>query len=207
MNATPFSKIPATYQELCLRTEAPQTPEKWLAMLGDYRMLHGLCGLASELGELGAAAFHPTNGHHDWVNIQEEVGDCMWYIHLICDARGWDLATLFAQYDVPRLDATKYLSLSMYGLFEESALMFDRSKRRWAYGMLEDYDPVPLLKIIRYLEHIVAKSGASLETCQEMMLMKLQKRYPDRFTIGQAAARNLPAERSVMEPILAQDID
>jgi len=58
--------------------------------------LHMVLGLVTEVGEI-ADVFKKNMAYGkdvDWINIQEEIGDVMWYIANLCDLHGWDLRNI-----------------------------------------------------------------------------------------------------------------
>lgn len=61
--------------------------------LASVRLIHGVLGLTGETGELASAVEKWLYyGHElDETNIKEEVGDCLWYLALICNALRLDL--------------------------------------------------------------------------------------------------------------------
>jgi len=77
------------YIENCLRTESPVTDEMTsrVSTKRNIRLLHGVLGLSSEIGEcVDAIKKHIFYGKElDIVNIKEEIQDCLWYISLIFD--------------------------------------------------------------------------------------------------------------------------
>lgn len=84
---------PAAYQLMALRTECDQ--ERSAYNLKNYhpfstRLLHATIGLQGEVGELAGAIerWLYYNQPLDSVNVVEELGDCLWYIALACNALG-----------------------------------------------------------------------------------------------------------------------
>jgi NTP pyrophosphatase (non-canonical NTP hydrolase) len=65
------------------------------AILGDklQNNLHMILGLVTEVGELADAfkKYIAYGKEIDWVNVQEEVGDVMWYLINLCTLNGFDL--------------------------------------------------------------------------------------------------------------------
>lgn len=85
-----------TPQEYCLQalqTEAVATESKMMSLNDNFRLLHGGLGLSTEVGEfLDQIKRHIFYGKPlDKLNLQEEVGDIMWYVGLICNCQGFDL--------------------------------------------------------------------------------------------------------------------
>jgi len=56
-------------------------------------LIHGLLGIMTEAGELGEILIKGVE-KVDKVNLQEEIGDIMWYIALICNTYGFDLGEI-----------------------------------------------------------------------------------------------------------------
>lgn len=69
-------------------------------------LLHAGFGLATEAGEfLDALKRHIFYGKElDEVNLQEELGDVMWYIALICKRKGWSMEKIMEQ-NIAKLSA------------------------------------------------------------------------------------------------------
>jgi len=93
---------PSTYQQLASRTECDQEASARRRHFADTesgnanvctRLHHAVLGLAGEVGELASALekWIHYNQSFDPVNIKEELGDCMWYIALACNALKLDL--------------------------------------------------------------------------------------------------------------------
>jgi NTP pyrophosphatase (non-canonical NTP hydrolase) len=54
--------------------------------------LHMVLGVVTEAGEL-ADIFKKNLAYNkliDWVNVQEEIGDCMWYLAVMCKINGFN---------------------------------------------------------------------------------------------------------------------
>lgn len=80
------------YQELAGRTEKPLPTEI-------ERLVHAALGLSTEVGEfttpIKAAAIYGKP--MDLTNIQEELGDILWYVALAANAIGWSLNSIARQ--------------------------------------------------------------------------------------------------------------
>lgn len=99
---------PNTYQRLAARTECDQRRAKdrmgaresvgGCDPLQPIRLNHAALGLAGEAGELcGAVERWLYYGRDlDKVNVKEELGDCLWYLALACNALGLELADVMA---------------------------------------------------------------------------------------------------------------
>lgn len=84
------------YQVLAKRTEK-------LLQYAD-RINHAMLGLASEVGELAGTVkkWHAYNQELDVKNIQEELGDILWYMALLCNVKGLSFSEI-AQMNVEKL--------------------------------------------------------------------------------------------------------
>lgn len=82
-----------SYTAQALRTESPITPALQTRLQQQARLVHALLGLQTEAGELA----DPVKKHIyygrplDLVNLREEIGDCLWYLAIACDALGTTL--------------------------------------------------------------------------------------------------------------------
>lgn len=85
------------YQQLAARTECDQEAARQRiaadGTLRTTRLLHACLGLSGEVGELSAAAERWVYYKHnlDAGNVKEEIGDCLWYLALACNALGLNM--------------------------------------------------------------------------------------------------------------------
>lgn len=73
-------------------------PDVVLRMEDDLRAVHGLLGLASEIGEMidvHRAYYDGTVPAVDFVNVLEECGDMGWYASVLADTSGSNLADAY----------------------------------------------------------------------------------------------------------------
>lgn len=77
------------YIQLALRTEAKKYPFEGVNGVSP-RLEHGVDGLVTEAAEMmdaiKKAKFYGKQ--LDRVNVMEEMGDCMWYMAVLCDELG-----------------------------------------------------------------------------------------------------------------------
>lgn len=77
------------YIQLALRTEAKQYPFEGINGVSP-RVEHGVDGLVTEAAEMmdamKKAKFYGKQ--LDRVNLMEEMGDCLWYMAILCDELG-----------------------------------------------------------------------------------------------------------------------
>lgn len=108
--------IPSEYQEAASRTECPQinslqriqgkdvypeNPDNYPNQDTRFRMIrvnHAILGLTGEVGELAGALERVVyyGKEADWTNFKEEIGDCLWYIALLCNALKLDMGEVMA---------------------------------------------------------------------------------------------------------------
>lgn len=93
--APKYMEVGVQYQADAYRTEAP-IDEAMIARSSNpelIRLEHAAYGLVGEVGEfIDQLKKHKYYGKSlDYVNLEEEIGDCMWYIALACNALGVDL--------------------------------------------------------------------------------------------------------------------
>lgn len=84
---------PYEYQKLAQRTECDHAISKEELIgsnLSNMKLLHAAIGLTSDAGEVAAAMERHIFYRRplDLVNLKEELGDCLWYIALACNALG-----------------------------------------------------------------------------------------------------------------------
>jgi NTP pyrophosphatase (non-canonical NTP hydrolase) len=65
----------------------------------DMNQLHMVLGMVTETGELADVfkKYHAYNKVIDWVNVQEEVGDLLFYISAFCFLNNFDLEKILEQ--------------------------------------------------------------------------------------------------------------
>lgn len=89
---------PDEYQELSVKTAKIFTDNQLFAP-NLLDLLHAGLGLATEAGEfVDAIKKHVFYGKPlDMVNLQEELGDVLWYIGFICQRNGWSMEKIMEQ--------------------------------------------------------------------------------------------------------------
>jgi len=113
---------PDEYQALAARTICPQ-----MAALGriqatprQTQILHGVIGLQGESGEMATQ----VEGHiwygkpFDQVNMEEEIGDALWYLAEICSAMGVSMEDIMER-NIAKL-RQRFPKQFDYGLADES---------------------------------------------------------------------------------------
>lgn len=93
---------PLDYQRAAMKTRCPQDQAltrigKTPAPINDgnagAQILHSVLGLTGEVGELASAIekYAYYNQQFDVTNVQEEIGDVLWYIAELCSALNMDM--------------------------------------------------------------------------------------------------------------------
>jgi len=98
---------PKTYLKGCLRTESPASGIQLFSQ--EERLLHAAMGLCTEAGEfqdqLKRHFFYGTP--LDFTNVEEELGDLLWYVSIGLDAIGSDYETCMAQNNAEQRKASR----------------------------------------------------------------------------------------------------
>lgn len=88
---------------------------------------HALFGMASEVGEIHGIFQKQYQGHNiDYVELQKELGDLLWFIAEFCTANGWYMEDIM-QMNLDKLEAkeleVKELKREIESLEHDIALM------------------------------------------------------------------------------------
>ena len=93
-NWSEFNRAWAEYTQEALTTESDFSPAMAERIMKHARLVHGYLGISSETGELldslKKVLFYGKP--LDNVNVQEEIGDVLWYLAMICDEMDINLA-------------------------------------------------------------------------------------------------------------------
>lgn len=172
------------YKELALKTEIKDY-DLILKRLNaiTLRKLHGSC-LYLEIEELEQAIIK-----NDEINIIEELGDCAWYIAVLSDVFNIDLN--FSDKITGTKDLTKIKQLS----FDVA----DNMKKVIMYNK-------PLCQIKEFIEKIDEiyclfnqEFGNLWKIGLEKNILKLQKRYGEKYSDVKANNRNIKIELEVLK--------
>lgn len=174
------------------------------ASLNNIRMMHGVLGLASEIGEVQQVL---DNENLDSVNLLEEMGDVYWYMGVITDHLGFSPSSVFSDSVYPHQDSLspkdrkEDLQSTIHSLSVEISNLVDLLKKRLIYGKEISANTVFTYLVamdhnINYALSLYSMSGAEARVVN---IAKLKKRYPQKFTEEAALNRNLEAERAVLE--------
>ena len=171
----------------------------------DYRLLHGVLGLATEVAELAENFdFSSSPTPLDMENVAEELGDIMWYAAILTDALHFvdddccdyieDQAHDTWLHGKDMTSVAEYMSY----ITKQQGVLLDAVKRAAFYGNALD---LPRFKDALEKLHVdvlvlCAKLGSDAYTIRAANIAKLAARYPDKFDPSRAINRDLAAERA-----------
>ena len=156
----------------------------------DKRQLHSKMGIQTECGEaIDTLKRHIFYGKEiDYINLQEEIGDIMWYIALAIADKPNEKHELTFMWDRGMCPTSQdELVLNLYYHLNQ---------------ILKVQQVMTINQIREYLYHTDAMChllGVSLEEVCRMNINKLKTRYPEKFTEEAALNRDLNAERKALE--------
>lgn len=98
------------YQELAMRTcPFRHDPTRM--------MLHGVCGLASEAGEVAGILQKTYQGHEiDYTHVKKELGDVMWFVAEVAESVGSNID------EIMKLNIDKLIARYPNGFDEQRSL-------------------------------------------------------------------------------------
>jgi hypothetical protein len=172
----------------------------------NYRIMHANIGILTEVGEIldsvKKSIFYGKE--YDFVNLQEEVGDIMWYLAIFCDESGIDLQQKFnlayEKYQ-PIFKAIDPLQIIAPALrLNHLANSFAQESVGFCYDeeIHNDFE-IFVSQLIEPISDIVCLSGSNIYDVAEQNIRKLKKRFPEKFTSERALNRNLEQEREELE--------
>lgn len=156
------------------------------------RILHGVMGLCTELGELDDCL---SAKMVDRTNLKEEIGDAYWYLAILYrDTRSSQRTeVLDGEEGVPDEFITKEL-------LKSSLILLDMLKKRLYYN--KDLDMVVFYSQVNhidyYLQCLGLNYGLMTSDILEVNINKLRARYGDKFSSEKAINRDLDQERNIL---------
>jgi NTP pyrophosphatase (non-canonical NTP hydrolase) len=161
--------------------------------------VHMALGVNSEIGELLEA----IDGD-DQVNIKEELGDIMWYVAVLYKILQDNKLIENDDEDIDRFEGDPDLGLAISLLIQFSSSIANSAKRVWVYKKTQDSEDINLLVlslagIITSVEVIMEIFDIDYSSTLEVIINKLKKRYPEKYTDELATNRDLEAERRELE--------
>ena len=174
------------YQNSALRT-APAYLRRELNARQDY-LNHGAMGIMTEAAELLAQP-------DDEENVQQELGDIMWYLGLFCAGLGVKLKDLDSSFmpDDPFVD-----------IILQGGILLDQVKRHIYYSTITREVETDVPKCLRAVGAILkcveelADDNNIIKVC-EKNIEKLFIRYPDQFDGNAAVNRDVKKELKVFQ--------
>jgi hypothetical protein len=174
--------------------------------------IHMRLGMVSEMDEL-MTAIH----NQDRVNIGEELGDLLWYVanDIRIKQRSsyilWSEMDKLFSYDFSlgmQVTNGGYLTTSEGVNSHFNAIVFNISKlsdpiKKYLAYTKPEPNSSEYIKTMEYMlgaiNNLAYNLKINLDDYMEKVVLKLKKRYPDKFTVDAAINRDLDAERKVLE--------
>lgn len=169
------------YIELALRTESRISCSDSV-IENKFRMIHACLGLASECAEIEESTTIQ--------NLYEELGDVTWYLAILMNCLGEDT---FDNYVPTFICKCPERSMNYY-----TGYICDKVKRYVFYGKELERDLI-IENIKMIICKIIYASNNELVKVLSANILKLVKRYGDKFSSELALNRNLEAEQKVIQ--------
>ena len=184
---------------------SPKCVDRFLLHLDTF---HAIIGMDTELHELREAmTCYPGVEDMDLVNLEEEIGDMLWYLELLRKSlEKYDSKTsysLFGIFSQLSEGPEGSLQIRLAGetqweyLYDEISTAVDHMKKVIFYGkeLNVQYLNLFLGLTCGMLMDIVRAASLDMENILKTNMRKLRARYPDGFEESRAANRNLEKER------------
>ena len=161
--------------------------------------LHACIGLSGEILEM--VNYAAENDENSLAGELEEAGDCLWYCALGMHACGADMT--FAGRSLPFAATPDEAEDGFADLMKSIERIHNWAKRVLFYGYLkDDKDMVELGDLFWGAAGGLSRFCYALQTdagkVMESNIRKLQKRYPDRFSVEGSINRDLEVEKVAM---------
>jgi NTP pyrophosphatase (non-canonical NTP hydrolase) len=148
----------------------------------EQKVLHSIIGMLTEIEELMDIK--------DDVNLKEELSDIFWYS-----------AIIYREYDLEFKYEYVKTEKHVIELLKRNLLLLDMFKKKIYYN--KEIDLISFVKTfnesMNYIVSLCADNNLDIEEIFELNIVKLKKRYGDKFTSENAINRDLLGERKIME--------
>lgn len=154
-------------------------------------LLHSILGILTEVDEL----FENKIGQEDLVNIEEEIGDILWY----CAILGRELDLDYRQLIIK--DKPKDPQGLILKIVKISLKLLDPLKKKLFYNKEIDLNNFKTLSTLLMLSvsDYISYYDVDIESCFEKNIAKLKARYGEKFSSEMAINRDLETERNILE--------
>mgnify|MGYP001197215003 FL=1 len=157
------------------------------------RVLHGVMGIGTEVGEL-LEAFNMNETPIDLVNLKEEIGDAYWYLAILYrEMPEMAEKRMPGTIDVPIEYILHELSLTSFNLL-------DLMKKKLFYN--KTIDPEQFEAYVNHIDHylkcLLLNHSFILNEILDTNINKLKARYGDKFSADKAINRDLDTERDIL---------
>lgn len=179
------------YQKLAMRT-APEFHGRKIGPIADY-LIHASLGISTEIAEL-------VEDRNNTSNVIQEIGDVCWYLSLFCSGLGLEMGEL-----APLIrEDVNMGGLSVYDFMcSRSGYLCDQVKRHVYYSTNSNTVEIDVdsckLAIADILSCLDLLSHGNMDMCMNKNILKLLRRYPDRFSATRAVSRDVNAEGAVFQ--------
>jgi NTP pyrophosphatase (non-canonical NTP hydrolase) len=178
----------------------------------NVRLLHGAMGVVTEVAELFEML---DKDSLDLVNLQEEVGDSLWYCGIASDELGLDFdqlihdATFAAEVNLEHVRGIstesdkREMIVSILGQsVKRAGNLLDLLKKSVFYGkpLATDKFEANMVEFLTQMIYLLALGDFTLDGAMTRNIAKLRKRFEaGKFTEKAAIKRDLDAERKILE--------
>ena len=154
-------------------------------------LLHAVTGVLTEIDEL----LEYKIGEEEHTNLQEEIGDVLWYCAIIGRELQIDYRQIIVSQKItdPQDTILKITKLSLK--------LLDPLKKKLFYNKPIDLEKFKITSSLLMLNisDYVNFYDINLEECFEKNIAKLKARYGDKFSSEMAINRDLETERNILE--------
>lgn len=164
---------------------------------------HMVLGILTEVGEL-ADVFKKNMAYKkeiDWINVQEEIGDCLWYVAGLYNHNEYVRDNFKLENSAGR--KLWYGNFNLIGdMLAQTSVIFDVIDDQ----MVEDNLNISLLaykikKLVQIIVDFCIFNNFNIENIMQNNIDKLKTRYPEKFTSEKAINRDLTRERQILEEL------
>lgn len=164
-------------------------------LISKLQKLHCVVGIMTEIQEMEQGAILG-----DVVNMKEELGDMLWYIanydNTISLVEGEDLEN----FDDAFVNKQQFL-MDVGPLKYSAELLLDLWKKNLYYNTTKHDKLIDdtLAKLKHDVVKFCQKAGWDITKIMNTNILKLQARYPEKFSTENADNRDLDTERAILE--------
>jgi NTP pyrophosphatase (non-canonical NTP hydrolase) len=184
-----------TKERMTLHEFAQHTARTWHAQGKDRDLQHAFLGMGDEIGELRSNLKKQVGYGKDidTNNVLEEAGDFAYFL-VRAWVTMWDIK-LLGRYKIVSLPRTYWRIKALNAISQEA----NKAEAMALFAGDEDTAVQHLSNALAHLESYLDTFHYSLEDAMEANVSKLQKRYPEKWTVEAATNRDREAERTAID--------